>query len=566
MKIPTGRTGHPPAQTTWCPAELLLMVCLVGSLSAGVLRSQPLQSANDRSRWCTVWSLVERHTYQIDDIDQNRRFSTIDKVRHRSNDQEPWHFYSSKPPLLSTMVAGLYWIERKTIGLGLIGHTEFVTRLLLVFVNLIPMIAGLFSLRNCLRLLNVRLATRLFLLASAGAGSMLNPYLNTLNNHTPAAVCILFCVTTWIRIEKASRSESGKLCPLDFAILGCCAAFSCCFELPAALFSLACFGFALRKSVSRTATAFVPAALIPLAAFFITNWICTGGLKPFYAYYGTEKYVYTHNGVPSYWSQPRGMDANNEAWPQYLFHCILGHHGIVSLSPIMLLSIAGWLRIHRWKRSEQPADATVCDVEGCDVATGIDGLEADSGNRPQSFDPSLLNGLLQTGWMMTVATLLFYLTRTANYNYGGNSAALRWMLWLSPLWWIAMIPFLEAMCRCRKRFGTASFLLALSVFTAAWSQDRPWKPSWLFEALKSAGWIHYALKDSAQPVPDHLDIMQSSDLELRMVRNSRGDDDIHKPRSASMSGFPKSRHRIQGSLNIISVDFSAQADSRIQRM
>ena len=34
---------------------------------ARLLSVEPLQSANDRSRWCTVWSLVEQGTYKIDD-------------------------------------------------------------------------------------------------------------------------------------------------------------------------------------------------------------------------------------------------------------------------------------------------------------------------------------------------------------------------------------------------------------------------------------------------------------------------------------------------------------------
>ena len=462
-------------------AELLLLACIIALMAAAVLRSEPLQSANDRSRWCTVWSLVERGTWTIDEIDSFRRFSTIDKVRHRLSDQEPWHFYSSKPPLLSTIVAGLYWVERHTIGLGLFAHTHFVSRLLLVFVNLLPMTFALCSLHRCLVLLNTTSTTRLFVLATAGFGSMLNPYLTTLNNHTPAAICVIFCLTAMIRIRQASENTSdpasAKFSRLDFAILGCCAALSCCFELPAALFSLFCFVYAARYSVRHTAAWFVPAALVPLIAFFVTNYLCTGGLKPFYAYYGTDKYVYVHNGVPSYWSQPRGMDANQESWPVYLFHCVLGHHGIVSLSPVMLLTLAGWFSRSRRR-----------DSSG---RTSADAADNGSGGGHE-FDATSLRLLIRAGAVLTVVTLGFYLTRTANYNYGGNSAALRWMLWLTPFWWFAMIPALEVIADRKRWFVCALLLLALSVFTAGWSQDRPWKPSWLFETLQQSGWIHYA--------------------------------------------------------------------------
>jgi hypothetical protein len=118
--------------------ENILILAATAVIAAAVLQAAPLQSANDRSRWATVWSLVERRTFQIDEIDAVGAWSTIDKVRYRSSESEPWHFYSSKPPLLSTMVAGLYAIERAILGYGLVHHTAFVTRLLLLVVNVIP--------------------------------------------------------------------------------------------------------------------------------------------------------------------------------------------------------------------------------------------------------------------------------------------------------------------------------------------------------------------------------------------------------------------------------------------
>src|SRR6056297_1264255 len=66
-------------------------------------------SANDRSRWCTIAALVEDGTYAIDRLieirdERGRRpWYTIDLVRHRGPDGE-LHYYSSKPPLLPTMV------------------------------------------------------------------------------------------------------------------------------------------------------------------------------------------------------------------------------------------------------------------------------------------------------------------------------------------------------------------------------------------------------------------------------------------------------------------------------
>ncbi|MDG1894997.1 MAG: hypothetical protein P8J37_08815 [Fuerstiella sp.] len=430
--------------------SLVLILSAIAVALVAVLNSTPLQSANDRSRWCTVWSLVERGTYRIDEIDAVPQWSTIDKVRHRTSPDKPWHFYSSKPPLFPTVVAGLYWIERQTLGYDLREHTTFVTRLLLILVNVLPFLAALLSLRQSLRHTGIADCARWFILIAAGFGSMLNPFLTTLNNHTPAAVCVMFCLAAMVRIRSANTPASG-----DFAIVGLTAALTCCLELPAALFGLLTFMLLVKVDWKTTARFYVPAAIIPLAAFFITNWICTGGIKPFYAYYGTEKYVYVHEGVPSYWSHPQGIDANNESPGVYLFHCVLGHHGILAMTPVFLLTGVGWLL------------------------------------GPFTDRRAALRVIWSLGAGLSFVILCFYLSRTQNYNYGGNSSALRWMLWLTPFWWYGMIPAVERFSRNRSGMLLCVALLAPSIYSPAYSLTTPWKPGWVYQRMEHAGWINY---------------------------------------------------------------------------
>src|SRR5262245_59174110 len=97
----------------------------------------PIFSADDRSRCCTVWSLVERGTYPIDEIIEVRGSNTIDKGRH--ND----HFYSSKPPFLSTIVAGLYWGLKRAFGLDLLKQTHETVQIILLLINWLPWIVAL---------------------------------------------------------------------------------------------------------------------------------------------------------------------------------------------------------------------------------------------------------------------------------------------------------------------------------------------------------------------------------------------------------------------------------------
>ncbi|MCP4508651.1 MAG: hypothetical protein GY826_19945, partial [Fuerstiella sp.] len=190
----------------------------------------------------------------------------------------------------------------------------------------------------------------------------------------------------------------------------------------------------------------------------MTNWICTGGIKPFYAFYGTEKYVYVHEGVPSYWSQPQGIDANDESPGVYLFHCILGHHGVLALTPVFVLTGVGW-----WM-----------------------GLWTDR--------RSVLRVVWWLGAGLSFVILSFYLSRTQNYNYGGNSSALRWMLWLTPFWWYGMIPAVERLFRTRLGLVLCVALLVPSIYSPAYSRTTPWRPSWVYRQMERAGWIDYGTK------------------------------------------------------------------------
>ncbi len=439
-------TDSDPSVNFMIPRLILLVA--VGAIIAGVLSGTPLQSANDRSRWATVWSLIHRQTWQIDEIDQDPRWSTIDKVRHRMNDQAPWHFYSSKPPLLSSIAAGIYGVQRRILGVDIKRDTLGVTRFTLLLLNGLPMALALWMFQRMLMRLNLSVSAQCFVLLLAGFGSMINPYLSTLNNHTPAAICLLICLVTIVRIQQHSRSR-------DYALVGLTAALTSCFELPAALFGIVSFVWMLKRDVRRTLQWYVPAALLPLSAFLITNWLATGGIRPFYAYYGTDKYIYVHQGIPSYWSHPQGFDANHEGTLTYLFHCVMGHHGLLSHTPVFLLSVSGWLRFRHSK-----------------VRSG-------------------LNGVLPVGAVVSAVVLGFYLSRTQNYNYGGNSAALRWMLWLTPFWWFALLDPVERLFQsCRGRV-ICGVLLTASVITAAVSHPDPWRPSWIYRQMMQAGWIDY---------------------------------------------------------------------------
>ncbi|QDT92503.1 hypothetical protein [Gimesia algae] len=422
---------------------LLLLTVTCGQSLAAIMNSAPLQSANDRSRWCTVWSLVEEGTYQIDTINDRPGWSSIDKVRHEG------HFYSSKPPLFPTIVAGLYWFIKTTTGLNLNRNLHDVAHLILIAVNLIPMLIALLLICKIVERYATKLFTRYFVVIAACFATLLTPFLLTLNNHSIAASCAVFTLYSLMRILLDGEQRKRY-----FLLAGFFAMLTCCNELPAAVFGLVVFGLLFRANPRLTLLAFSPAALVPLLGFFVTNYAATGGWKPFYMYYGTEKYLYEHKGVPSYWNNPQDLDRNLDSPLVYFFHCTLGHHGIFSLSPIYFLTLFSWLRISKNKLH-------------------------------------ILRPLLWISLMISVIVFGFYLSRTGNYNYGGNSAALRWMLWLTPFWLISMIPLLDELSEKRWLRGLGILCLLGSVFSAQHPLHNPWRAPWIYSMFEQAGWIDY---------------------------------------------------------------------------
>lgn len=424
----------------------MLLIIVVASVMSFVqiVQAPPLQSANDRSRWATVWSLVERGTYQIDEIDAAPGWGTIDKVRHEG------HFYSTKPPLQSTLVAGVYWCVKRITHWNLTDHTAEVSRIILLLVNWLPQVISLIVTAMLVERYARRDFGKLFVLTVASWGTLLGPFTSSLNNHSPAAICVVLATYPLLRV--LSDGEQRKR---FFALAGFFSGATFTLELPAALLVIVFGALLLKANPKRTLTVFVPAVLIPVIAYVALNCVVTGSLSPFYSSYGSDKYLYEHEGIPSYWSNPQGLDRNLDSPLMYFVHCTVGHHGLLSLTPVWLLTLVGWFGWRRWPE--------------CRTRT-----------------------MLWVGAVVTAVVFGFYLTRTQNYNYGGNSVALRWMLWLVPLWLIAMIPVFDAWGSRRGFQIFASVLLAASVVTAQLPGSNPWQSTWLLTLMEKWKWVDYS--------------------------------------------------------------------------
>jgi len=226
-------------------------------------------SANDRSRWCTVASLVEHGTYEIDTqikvkydkkgllTNGNGRTSwqTIDKVRHLGSDGKQ-HYYSSKPPLFPTMVAGVYKLVTMVWGMTLTDEPLYVTRIILALINLPLLAIFLYGTIGSIDGICRSEWARRIAAFSACFGTMLLPFAITLNNHLPAAAAT--AAAMWLYLYAAAKLDAPEDDPtrhVSFWVwiaAGISAAFAAANELPALsmmVFWLILFAMLSRKSI-----------------------------------------------------------------------------------------------------------------------------------------------------------------------------------------------------------------------------------------------------------------------------------------------------------------------------
>lgn len=164
----------------------------------------------------------------------------------------------------------------------------------------------------------------------------------------------------------------------------------------------------------------------------------------------------------SYWSKLNNdrkslVDRGQPDRVAYSFHVLFGHHGIFSLTPIWIFSLAGMVAM----------------VVGYKFA-----------------------GQYQMRWLGALTILLsvvvvgFYLRRPAiDCNYGGVTSGLRWAFWLIPLWLLTMLPVVDWLAKSKFGKAICYLLLAFSILSAAYSAHNPWVNPWLYEIWDWTGII-----------------------------------------------------------------------------
>jgi hypothetical protein len=159
----------------------------------------------------------------------------------------------------------------------------------------------------------------------------------------------------------------------------------------------------------------------------------------------------------SYWLASKAeskseVDRGQEDQMLYAFHCLFGHHGVFSLTPVWLLAFAGMIYVLFNERMNLRLFGSMTIV-------------------------------------LTAVVISFYVIyRPAmDRNYGGVTSALRWLFWLAPLWLVCMLPMAEWLGKSRNGRFFCIFLLIISGLSAAWSMNNPWVHPWLYEIWETTG-------------------------------------------------------------------------------
>ena len=429
---------------------------------------RPFLSGNDRSRWLTVRALVERGTFAIEDLVVEPGWDTIDAVAHPDASGR-LHLYSSKPPLLSVIAAAPYWLIHRLTGWTLGDHPFEVGRMLLIACGAIPFAILLaFSFRS-IDALGSSDWGRIWAAAVAAGGTLLTTFAVVLTNHLPAAAAAAASLWLVLAIPGAARRSAWS-----FAAAGLAAALAAAFELPALAWLVAVLLVLARLDAWRTLTAAVPAALLVAAAALGANHLAHGTIVPPYAHrvsgmrpaatadeeswnpanwYDFAIRLPDGRLLQSYWRSPQGVDRGEPSRAAYAWHALIGHHGILSLTPAWLL-----------------------------VVPGLALLAAR--HRPRERDLAL--AIAAT----SIVVVAFYLLRPqADRNYGGMASGFRWVFWLAPLWVAAVVPAADILGRTRGGRVVACGLLAVSVLSVAYPTWNPWTRPWIEQALRHAGAI-----------------------------------------------------------------------------
>ncbi len=508
----------------------------------------PFLSANDRSRWSAVAALLEDQTFAIDRLlekrdskGRSRTWYSIDMVRH-ADDQGVERFYSSKPPLLSVIYAGITWPVTMIFQSRLSDYPLLIGRCVLAITNLLPMIWLWYWWRRTVLRDITDAWPRTILLLSGLFGTFLTTFIVTLNNHLHAAIffaATIILIRQILSLPLGTAKAAGKI-----LLTGIFAGLTVMCELPslawAATIPLILFQ---RDHFLKTWSIYLAGLAPVLLAIVGMNWYAHGDWRP--PYYHREalgKLLASVNneqlatelkstGVQSI--TPEQAARLVATFDQELVKQELNATSFVAVEParrestmrLIALDAAdqsmqrrfavviadGRFDIHAWndwydypssywlaenKRGVDLGEASVAVYawnsllghHGIFSLTPIFLLVIPGVWLSLRHDDAVTRRIVAGIAVVSTVCIVFYLARDQlDRNYGGVCSGFRWQFWLIPGWlYIACRAFQTTNATTKwwqsvwaKRL--VEVCLVISIFSAWFAAANPWQHPWMYQ-------------------------------------------------------------------------------------
>ena len=371
----------------WLGAGLLALFALTNA------QSEIGMSGNEASRFATIQAVAEQHTFAI----ERTNFRTVDKVFFDG------HQYSDKPPFLAWAVGVALRPLLAATGWNFADHYYRLVYLVDLLTGGTVNILLFLWLFNMFRRVKRGSVEAKFLLALGSViGNWLLSYSVVINNHTPAALCVLGAYVALWKFSRRPTYKAAALAALACGILGA-------LEIPGGvIFSLALIpALALTAPKDKRTEYLLTAACVVGAAalaVFALNYVAYRRPLPLYIAPGGS----FSPGV------------GQKSFLGYAFECLFTYRGVFSYQPFLLLALPGLWSLRR------KIDAAEWSVLGA-----------------------------------TAAFAVFYLVLTN--EFGGAAYGFRYLIPVLPVWsfhagrWVLSAP----VPRARLRRGLLALVLIL---------------------------------------------------------------------------------------------------------
>lgn len=276
-----------------------------------------IASPNDASRMATIESLVDYHSFIID----NSRFvGTIDKYFYEG------HFYSDKPPILSLYASGFYLIL-KQFNISFVNNYNLTYYLLTLSVIGVLSCLGLVYFSKILELFKINDNWSDLILFITGLGTLILPYSTVFNNHTVSGALLLFSFYNLLRIEEGT---------IYIIMAGFFISLASSIDITFFTF-LPLFAIFLFKNELKIKIIFTCSCMPMIIIYFWLNYYNSGSLIPA----AMNKDLWDYPGSVFSEQNLSGLAHKNSILQliKYSVNMLIGEKGLFSYTPVLLFSI-----------------------------------------------------------------------------------------------------------------------------------------------------------------------------------------------------------------------------------